>query len=65
MPLLFDCTLEYAIRKVQENPGGNENECSQPQLLVYADDVNKSIGWQHNYYTEKQKFYMMFVRRLV
>jgi hypothetical protein len=31
---------------------------TRPQLLVYTDDVNKSIGWQQNYHTEKQKLYL-------
>jgi len=38
-PLLFNCALEYAIRRLQENRDGLKLNYTL-QLVFYADDVN-------------------------
>ena len=45
-PLLFNFTLEYAIRRVQVNQDGLKLKGTH-QLLVYADDVNILGGSVH------------------
>ena len=46
-PLLFNFTLDYAIRKVQVNRDGFILNGTR-QLLVYADDVNILGGGVHS-----------------
>ena len=45
-PMLFNCALEYAIRRVQVNQDGLKLNGSH-QLLAYADDVNILGGSIH------------------
>ena len=46
LPLLFNFSLEYAIRRVQVNQDDLELNCTH-QLMVYADDVNILDGSIH------------------
>jgi hypothetical protein len=45
-PLLFNFTLEYAVRRVQINQNGLKLNGTH-QLLAYADDVNILSGSVH------------------
>ena len=45
-PLLFNLTLEYAIRRVQVNRDCLKSNGTQ-QLLVYADEDNILVGSIH------------------
>jgi len=47
LPLLFNCALEYDIRRVQVNQDGLKLEGTN-QLMVYADNVNILVGSVHS-----------------
>jgi hypothetical protein len=59
LPLLFNISLEYAIRKVGGNQMGLKLNGTH-QLLVYADDVNLL---EDN--IDTMKLYLTLVRKLV
>jgi hypothetical protein len=59
--LLFNFTLEHAIRKVQENQAGLKLIWSH-QLLAYADDVNLLGG---NIDTIKKNRWRAFVNSVL
>jgi hypothetical protein len=52
-PLLFNFTLEYTIRKAQENQVGLKLNGTH-QLQAFADDVNL-LGDNIRYYKEKHR----------
>jgi len=62
-PLLFNCTLEYAIERVQVNQDGLKLN-GKLQLLVYADDVDELGGSVHTI-KNTQKLCWTAVIRLV
>jgi hypothetical protein len=45
-PLLFNCALEYAIRRLHENQDVLQLNVTL-QIVVYADDVNMLGGSLH------------------
>jgi hypothetical protein len=51
-PLLFNCSLEYTMRRVQTNQEGFKLNGTH-QLLVYPDDVNILGGSIHAIKTQK------------
>ena len=56
-PLLFNCALDYAIKRVQVNQDGSKLNGTH-QLLFYADDVNILGG---SVYTVKKNKYSLVV----
>ena len=54
--MLFNCALEYAIRKVKVNQDGLKLN-SAHQILVNADDVN--IGRKRSYYIKKAQAWIV------
>jgi hypothetical protein len=51
LPLLFNFTLEYAIRKDQENQNGLELNKTH-QTLLYADDIMINLLDKNKYHIE-------------
>jgi hypothetical protein len=52
-PLLSNCALEYAIRRVQVNHNGLKLNVTH-QLQIYADDVNILGGSTRTYYRKTE-----------